>query len=201
MSSHEIHHLLHVYGLATVFVVVAAQAFWIPLPGSTALIAASVYAASQHGFPIVAVILVGAGGAVVGGLAGYALGAWRGEWALRRVAKLLRQRPDRVDWLQAKLDQHAVIALFVARWVTGARNGAGIACGASGMRLTKFAAITTASALLWATVTGLEFYFFGSVILSAPTWLQALVVIGGLVIAAVIFNRIRRASLRGQSVA
>jgi membrane protein DedA with SNARE-associated domain len=40
MSGHEIHHLLHEYGLGMVFAVVALQALGAPLPGTTVLIAA-----------------------------------------------------------------------------------------------------------------------------------------------------------------
>ena len=48
------------------FAVVALQALGAPLPGTTALIAAAVYAATSHGLPIVGVIVAGALGALAG---------------------------------------------------------------------------------------------------------------------------------------
>jgi membrane protein DedA with SNARE-associated domain len=79
MSSHEIHHLLHEYGLSLVFVIVALQALGAPLPGTTALIAAALYAATAHGLPIAGVTVAGAIAALAGTTAGFALGRWRGE--------------------------------------------------------------------------------------------------------------------------
>jgi membrane protein DedA with SNARE-associated domain len=52
MSAHEIEHLLHQYGCGLVFAVVALQAVGAPLPGTTALIAAALYAATSHGLPM-----------------------------------------------------------------------------------------------------------------------------------------------------
>jgi membrane protein DedA with SNARE-associated domain len=65
VSSHEIQHLLHQYGCGLVFAVVALQALGAPLPGTTALIAAALYAATSHGLPIVGV-LAGVSGMPVG---------------------------------------------------------------------------------------------------------------------------------------
>ena len=56
MTSHDLQHLLHQYGCGLVFAVVALQALGLPLPGTTALIAAALYAATSHGLPIVGVI-------------------------------------------------------------------------------------------------------------------------------------------------
>ncbi|MBO0767871.1 MAG: VTT domain-containing protein [Solirubrobacterales bacterium] len=176
MSSHEIHQLLHQYGLIAVFLAVALQAFWLPIPGSTVVIVAATYAASRHDFPIVGVIVVAALGVLTGTLGGFALGRWRGEWALLKLARLLRQPPERVQWLREQLDRRAVIALFLSRWFTGTRNAAGIAAGASGMGLARFTSISAGAALLWAAITGVEFYYFGGVFFSLPTWLKITVV-------------------------
>ena len=192
MSSHEIHHLLHLYGLATVFVAVFGQALFLPIPGSTVVIAAAVYAASSHGFPLLGVIASATAGVTLGGLAGFALGRWRGVWALERLGRLLRQPPERVRRLRAALDRHAVLALFAARWFTGTRNLAGIASGASAMSPLRFGVISLCAALLWATLTGCEFYFFGGVLLGAPTWLQVLLVVGGIGLGLLVAGLVRR---------
>jgi len=196
VSSHEIHHLLNQYGLAAAFAAVGLQAFCLPVPGSTILIAASVYAASRHGFSIFAVIAVGTAASVTGGSAGFLFGRWRGEWALLKLGRLLRRRPEQVQHLRALLDRHAAIALIASRWFTGTRNGAGIASGASGTGVARFLAISTLAGLIWATVTGFEFYFFGSVLLAAPLWLKVLVIIGGIVAAVAVLRLVQRLALR-----
>jgi membrane protein DedA with SNARE-associated domain len=48
-----------------VFAVVGLQALGVPLPGTTALIAAAVYAATSHGLPIAGVIAGASGMAVI----------------------------------------------------------------------------------------------------------------------------------------
>ncbi len=77
-------HLLLEYGLVLLFVLVALESMGVPLPGETALIAASVLA-SQGQYSIVAVIAVAAAGAIVGDNAGYWLGRKGGRALLRRI--------------------------------------------------------------------------------------------------------------------
>ncbi len=201
MSSHEIHHLLHQYGLFTAFAAVALQALGLPVPGGTFLVAAAVFASTAQGFSLVAVIAVGALGAVFGGTAGFFIGRWRGERVLLRIGKLLRQKPGRVQQLRAELDAHAVIALFVGRFITGVRNLAGLASGASGMSLRRFLVISAAAATLWSTVISVEYYFFGGAFLGAATWLQIVLVIVGLGASVLSVGLLRRlAAERAASV-
>lgn len=192
MSSHEIHHLLHHYGLLTAFAAVALQALGLPVPGGTFLVAAAVFAATAHGFSLVAVILVGALGALAGGTLGFLLGRWRGERVLLALGRLVRQKPERVQALRAQLDAHAVIALFLSRFITGARNLAGLASGASGMSFARFLAIAAAAATVWSAVVSVEYYFFGGAFLGAATWLQVLLVIAGIAATVLSLGLLRR---------
>ncbi len=100
MSSHELAQLLHQYGCGLVFAVVALQALGAPLPGTTALIAAALYAATSHGLPIVGVIAAAAAGALVGTSLGFALGRWRGQPLLLWVGGRVGQSPERVHLLR-----------------------------------------------------------------------------------------------------
>jgi membrane protein DedA with SNARE-associated domain len=192
VSSHEIHHLLHQYGLLTVFLATAGQAFCLPIPGSTVVIAASIYAAGAHGLPILGVLVTATLGVTAGGLAGFGIGRWRGEWVLLRFGRLLRQPPERIHRLRRGLDRHGVIALLAARWFTGTRNLAGIASGASAMGLGRFSALTFGSALIWASITSFEFYFFGGLFLGAPTWVKALLIVASIAASAAVVGVLRR---------
>jgi membrane protein DedA with SNARE-associated domain len=201
VSSHEINHLLHQYGLITVFAATFGQALFLPIPGSTFVIAAAVYAATDHGLPIAGVLIAATLGVSAGGLGGFAIGRWRGEWVLLGLARRLRQPPERVQSLRQALDRHAVIALLAARWFTGSRNLAGIASGASAMTLARFALITGVSALIWATITSFEFYFFGSLFLAAATWLKAVIVVAGILSSFLVLQLVRRRARAGAQVA
>ena len=179
VSGHELGHLVHVYGCGLVFIVVALQALGAPLPGTTALIAAALYAASSHSLPIAGVIAAGAAG------------LWRGPaWPSRSVAGGDPSccTPSRGDSVRAPSGSSACAPLrgggpamiVLGRFVTGLRNVTGLLAGASAMSARRFVAVSAGAAVLWATVNGLEYYWFGRALQAADTWVQVLLVVLGL---------------------
>ena len=133
VSGHQLSHLIHVYGCGLVFVVVALQALGAPLPGTTALIAAALYAASSHSLPIAGVIAAGAAGALAGTCLAFAVGRWRGPELLHAVAGRLGQSPERVQRLRAAFAAGGPAMIVLGRFVTGLRNVTGLLAGASAM--------------------------------------------------------------------
>jgi membrane protein DedA with SNARE-associated domain len=196
VSAHEIEHLLHEYGCGLVFAVVGLQALGVPLPGTTALIAAALDAATSHGLPIVGVIAAGALGALAGTSAGFALGRWGGEKLLLRVARRLRQSPERVQQLRSEFAAHGGTWIFVGRFISGVRNVTGLLSGASGMPLKRFLPFSAAAAMAWALTNSLEYYWFGHALAGADTWLQIVLVCAGIAWMVVSFNLLRRRALR-----
>jgi membrane protein DedA with SNARE-associated domain len=196
MGAHEIQHLVEGYGCLLVFVMVAWQAFGLPLPGSTALVAASVYAAAGHDLPIAGVIAAGALGAVVGTTAGYALGRWGGEGLLLRLGARVRQSPERIQQLRHAFATRGSVWLFIGRFITGLRNLAGLLAGASGMPFKRFLPVSAAAALTWATVVALEYYWFGHALLGASTWVRVVMVGAGIAWLVVSISVLRRRALR-----
>lgn len=196
VGSHEIQHLVHEYGCLLVFVVVGLQALGLPLPGTTALIAAALYAATAHGLPIAGVIGAGALGAMAGTTAAFAVGRWGGEVLLLRVGALLRQSPERVTQLRRAFASHGGAWLFVGRFISGVRNVTGLVAGASGMALNRFLPVSAAAALAWALVNGLEYYWFGHALLGASTWVQVIMVCAGIAWLVLSLNLLRRRALR-----
>jgi membrane protein DedA with SNARE-associated domain len=181
VSSHEITHLIHDYGLLVVFLAAGLQAFALPVPGGTALVAAGIDASTKHGLPVVWVIVAGALGALIGTMMAYALGRWRGDRVLVRLGRLFRQKPERVEQLRAWFQGHGVLPLVMARFITGARNLAGLTAGATGMPVVRVLLVSAAACAAWATLITLEYYFAGRAILGAPTWLQIILIILGIV--------------------
>lgn len=196
MSSHAIQQLLHHYGLGLVFAVVALQALGAPLPGTTALIAAALYAATSHGLPIVGVIAAGALGALAGTSVGFALGRWGGEKLVTRVGRVLRQSPGRVTLLRAEFAAHGGSLLFVGRFISGLRNVTGLLAGASGMSARRFLTVSAAAATAWALINGLEYYWFGHALAGADTWVQVVLVGAGIAWLVVSLTVLRRRALR-----
>jgi membrane protein DedA with SNARE-associated domain len=192
VAGHTIHHLLHVYGCWLVFAAVALQALGAPLPGTTVLSAAALYAVTAHGLPIAGVIAAGALGAFAGTSAGYVIGRTGGERLIDAAARRLRRDPER---LRAAGTSQATALIFVGRWVTGLRNVTGLLAGSTGMRARRFLPANAAAAVLWATVIGLEYDLFGQALESADTWLQILLVALGLAWLAASLWLIRRRAL------
>ena len=191
VSSHEITQLIHEFGLIAVFLATGLQAMGFPVPGGTALVIAGIDASSKHGLPLGGVIAAGALGAIFGGTAGFAVGRWRGEPVLVRVGGLFRQNPERIQELRGQFQRHAIAPLFIARFVTGLRNVAGLAAGASGVPLGRFLAVSAVAAFGWSALITLEYYFAGHAILGAPTWLQIVLIIVGLVATIASFRFLR----------
>jgi membrane protein DedA with SNARE-associated domain len=54
-----------------------------------------------------------------------------------------------------------------------------------------FLAVEAAAATVWSSTTALEYYFFGHAIVGAPTWLQVLLVIAGLLTAFITLRLLR----------
>lgn len=178
------------------FLVVALQALGAPLPGTTALIAASLYAATAHGLPIEGVIAAGAAGALAGTTAGFALGRWGGESLLLRIGARLRQGPERVMRVRQEFASHGGPWLFVGRFITGVRNVIGLVAGASGMPLSRFLSLSAAAATVWALSNGLGYYWFGHALARASTWVQVVMVCAGVVWMLLSVTLLRRRALR-----
>jgi membrane protein DedA with SNARE-associated domain len=193
---HEIQRLVHEYGCLLVFAVVGLQAFGAPLPGTTALIAAALYAGAAHGLPIAGVIAAGVFGALAGTLVAFAGGRRGGERLMLAVGARLRQRPERVQRLRQTFAEQGVVWLFAGRFITGVRNLTGWVAGASGMPPSRFVPVSAAAALTWALLNALEYYWFGHALLGASTWLQVALVCAGFAWLVVSLLVLRRRTLR-----
>ena len=196
MSSHEINHLVHSYGLVLVFGFAGLQALGLPVPGGTAIAAAALYAATAHGLPIEGVIAAGALGALVGTMAAFALGRWRGESLLIWIGRRLRQTPERIGHFRDEFAAHGGAWVLVGRFITGIRNLVGLAAGASGMRLVRFLILSAVAATLWSLWTGLQVYFIGHTLLGASTWVQVVLVCFGILWMLISLNFLRRRAMR-----
>jgi membrane protein DedA with SNARE-associated domain len=196
VGAHEIHHLVQEYGIMLVFIAVGLQALGLPLPGTTALIAAAAYAGAGHGLPIEAVIAAGALGALAGTTAGFAVGRWGGEGLLLRVGARLRIAPERVQELRHRFAAHGAVWLFIGRFITGLRNLTGLLAGASGMGLNRFLPISAAASAAWAAINALEYYWFGHALLGASTWVRVVMVCAGVAWLVVSLGLLRRRALR-----
>src|SRR3954452_24847339 len=87
----DVEHLVRVSGYPLLFVLVMGESSGVPIPGETALIAASVLA-SQDSLQIELVIALAATAAIVGDNIGYLIGRKGGRWLLEKPGPFHYQR-------------------------------------------------------------------------------------------------------------
>ncbi|MGI8864870.1 MAG: DedA family protein [Solirubrobacteraceae bacterium] len=169
LSGDQLHSLLGRWGYLFVFVMTALQSSGVPVPGTTALIVASLYAGSTQRLGITGVIVAAAVGATAGSGAGFALGRWGGWTLLTRYGRYVRLTPSRLMVGRYVFRQHGGKVVFFGRFITGLRTWSAFLAGANRMPLGRFATFASISAVLWALVNGLGYFWFGDALSRAST--------------------------------
>jgi len=170
-------HAIETYGLIILFGLVAMESAGIPLPGETALIAASVLAAQGH-FAIEWVIVVAALGAIVGDNIGYWLGREGGLRLLGRWGWSRRLRDRYIPFAQRFFDRHGGKTIFIARFIAVLRVAGAWMAGIARMPWRRFLLWNAAGGICWATLVGLVSYYLGN---AAAHAIQRWGLIGGAV--------------------
>jgi membrane protein DedA with SNARE-associated domain len=152
--------LLLDYGLFLLFVLVAAESTGIPLPGETALIAASVLASQGH-YSIVWVIVLAAAGAIIGDNIGYWLGRKGGRALLRRIPYLSEYFERILPPAEKFFKKHGAKAVFFGRFVSVLRVTAAWLAGISHMPWWRFLFWNAVGGIVWATAFGIVAYYSG----------------------------------------
>jgi membrane protein DedA with SNARE-associated domain len=153
------HYLLE-YGLVLLFVLVALESTGVPLPGETALIAASVLASQGH-YSIVVVIVLAAAGAILGDNAGYWIGRKGGRALLRRIPYLRDYFARILPPAERFFEKHGAKAVFFGRFISLLRVTAAWLAGISHMPWWRFLFWNAAGGIIWATAFGVVAYYSG----------------------------------------
>ena len=152
--------LLLDYGLFLLFVLVGLESMGIPLPGETALIAASVLASQGH-YSIVWVIVLAAAGAIVGDNAGYWIGRKGGRALLRRIPYLRDYFERILPPAERFFEKHGAKAVFFGRFISILRVTAAWLAGISHMPWWRFLFWNAVGGIIWATAFGIVAYYAG----------------------------------------
>jgi membrane protein DedA with SNARE-associated domain len=155
-------HLLLSYGLLLLFAAVAVESAGVPVPGETALITAAILATpQQHHYSIVAVIAVGAAGAIFGDNVGYWLGREGGRALLERWGPAKRYADRALPPAERFFAAHGAKAVFFGRFIAFLRVTAAWLAGISRMTWWRFLFWNAAGGILWSTGVSLLAYQFG----------------------------------------
>jgi membrane protein DedA with SNARE-associated domain len=180
---------LATWGYLGIFVSVFIGNLGIPVPEETVMLAAGFLAGRSIldlRFVYVVVIL----SAVTGDCCGFVIGRTGGQRLLARLASRFEFMRTRYDRLQVFFQTHGSKAVFMARFITGARFMAGPMAGACGMPFFQFLGWNVLGALVWCSMVVTvgylvsdELYQAASVAHQASRWIA----LGGIILAALIF--------------
>jgi membrane protein DedA with SNARE-associated domain len=147
-------------GYLLLFLLVMVESSGVPIPGETALIAASVLA-SQGRLKIELVIACAALGAIIGDNIGYWIGHKGARRLLLRPGPFQRERLRVLDVGEPFFERHGPKAVFFGRFVLGLRVWASWLAGANRMPWRSFLFWNACGGIAWATGVGLLAYFLG----------------------------------------
>lgn len=178
----DIAHLISEYGYGMVAALVMVESLGVPVPGETALIAASAFAATGK-LKLWLVIVCAAGGGVIGDNIGFLLGQRFGYWLLVHYGHYIFVTPPRIKAGQYLFLRHGRRVVFFGRFLPVLRELAAFLGGANQMRWVPFLIANTAGAIIWASVYGGGAWLLGKSANGADTVVQ--IVIG--IIATAVF--------------
>jgi membrane protein DedA with SNARE-associated domain len=187
-------HLLHAYGYAAIFAVIALENVGLPVPGETILITSGIFAATTHELNVVGIVIAAAVAAFAGSVAGFMLGRYGERHVLHRLG--LDERDLRLGrYLFQRFGGRVV---FVARFIAFLRSLAGLLAGANAMPLKRFVIASGLGALAWSAIFGFAAYALGREIevLSVRTAVALGVLVLLAAIAGLRFLRRNRARLQ-----
>lgn len=159
------------YGVAALFVLIYLESLGAPVPGETAIIAASSLAAEgQLNLPhALAAIFCGA---VLGDCTGYAIGRSGGRSLLTRFGPHFKLTPERLGKLEDLFRRRGIYIVMTARFVVLLRQLNGIIAGSVRMPWQHFLPANIVGAMLWTLTWGVGPYLVIHVIqpLMARWW-------------------------------
>jgi membrane protein DedA with SNARE-associated domain len=175
---------LDTWGYLGIFACVFVGNLGIPVPEETVMLVAG-FLAGREILNLEAVYAVVFVSAVVGDCCGFLFGRTGGQRVMARLADRFAFVRSRYDRLQTFFHTHGPKAVFMARFIAGARFLAGPMAGAAGMPFLRFLAWNVLGALLWCTLVvtvgylvGDELYRVAMLAHSATRWaLLAIIVI------------------------
>jgi membrane protein DedA with SNARE-associated domain len=181
--------LLATWGYLGIFIAVFVGNLGIPVPEETVMLAAGFLAGrSLLDLRIVYVTVVAS--AVTGDCCGYVIGRTGGQRVLVRLASAFPFMRTRYDRLQLFFQAHGSKAVFMARFITGARFMAGPMAGACGMPFFQFLGWNVLGAIVWCSLVVTVGYLVGDELYRAMTtahqasrWIE----LAGVAVAIVVF--------------
>lgn len=193
----SIHHLVATYGYPAVFGLVMVESFGVPIPGETALIAASTYAGATHRLSPWLIFVVAAAGAIIGDTIGYWVGDKGGYRLLLRYGPIVRIDESKIKVARYLFDRQGAKVVFFGRFISVLRAYAAFLAGTARMRYRHFLAANASGAVVWAAVYTFGAYLAGTTLKSVSAPLDIALAVGAVLVvgAAILLGRAKMSSL------
>lgn len=156
-----IRHFLLAWGYWAIALGLLLENMGVPVPGETILILASVVAYNHGELRLPWIIVVGTIAATTGDNTGYWIGRKGGRPLLERWKRFFHAA-EGIASAEKLIERYGALAIFLARFVTGARVIAGPLAGVLRMEWKRFALFNFLGALVWVTTIAGVAYAFGS---------------------------------------
>src|SRR3954471_787860 len=148
------------YGYALVALFLFIEAVGVPVPGETALVTAAALA-GRGTLSIAGVMIAGFIGTVLGGHAGYWIGASGGHEFLTKHGRWVGLTEKRLKKTHDFFQTHGAKTVLLGRFVAVVRSFLGILAGLSEMPMAKFASYNAAGGAVWVLTFTTLGYVFG----------------------------------------
>jgi len=168
----------HDVGYVVVFALIAIETMGIPVPGETALIAASLLAHDGR-LEIGLLIVISAAAAIIGDNIGFAIGRHGGRRLFERPGPFHGHRLSALEAGEPFFARHGPKAVFLGRWVAGLRIASAWLAGMLKMRWPTFLFWNALGGICWAASIALGIYFIGHAF-------EEILGVGGILAAAVV---------------
>lgn len=157
-----IRHFMASYGYWSVAISLLLENAGVPVPGETILLIASASAYNQHRLNLPWIIIVGTIAATAGDNLGYWIGRRGGRPLLERWRSFFHIGQRHIAMGEALIEKHGPVAIFLARFLAGARIFAGPIAGILHMEWKRFALFNFLGAMTWVAAISAIGYAFGS---------------------------------------
>lgn len=191
------------WGYGGIFVLVFAGNLGIPVPEETVLLVAG-FLAGRELLDLRAVYATAIFSAVAGDCCGYLIGRTGGQRVVLRLANSFAFVRTRYGNLQAFFRSHGNKAVFMARFVAGARFLAGPMAGACEMPFFRFLGWNVLGAIVWCPIVvtagyfvGDELYRFAAMVHWVSGWMGAIVLVLIAAALVVLWRRGRNNAVAG----
>jgi len=197
-----VQHFIATYGYLAIFLLMVAESACIPVPSELIMTFGGALAAGAvpgTRLNLIAVIIAGVAGNVVGSYVAWAVGRYGGQPALRRWGGRFWLREHDLDRANLWFARYGARAVLIGRLLPVVRTFISLPAGIAGMEPVRFGIYTTIGCIPWTAALAYAGYAVGanwqSIVngFHGPTYIITAVVVIALAVAIWRYSRQRKA--------